>query len=157
MVFLSLRNSGLGEDRHSKFGTLKWPAMFLSRLHLVVNSAYSQHRLTITSASYWWKTERDVIIPPIHVPACTLLSLPPLNPARGSGSTVISSSGSGQNTKIFVSAFWCWNCTFSHLHDGPAHVVQWSNHLGAMCSRAWRSQWPSIDSSLRLLKKNYFK
>ena len=30
----------------------------------------------------------------------------------------------------------------------PAHVVQWSNHLGAMCSRAWRSQWPRIDSSL---------
>jgi len=31
---------------------------------------------------------------------------------------------------------------------GPAHVVQWSNHLGAICSRAWRSQWPRIDSSL---------
>jgi len=30
----------------------------------------------------------------------------------------------------------------------PAHAVQWSNHLGAMCSRAWRSQWPRIDSSL---------
>jgi len=30
----------------------------------------------------------------------------------------------------------------------PAHVVQWSNHLGAMCSRARRSQWPRIDSSL---------
>jgi len=30
----------------------------------------------------------------------------------------------------------------------PAHVVQWSNHLGAVCSRAWRSQWPRIDSSL---------
>jgi len=29
-----------------------------------------------------------------------------------------------------------------------AYVVQWSNHLGAMCSRAWRSQWPRIDSSL---------
>jgi len=42
---------------------------------------------------------------------------------------------------------------------GPAHVVQWSNHLGAMCSRAWCSQWPRIDSSLghcervRLLKR----
>jgi len=21
-----------------------------------------------------------------------------------------------------------------------AHVVQWSNHLGAMCSRAWRAR-----------------
>ena len=30
----------------------------------------------------------------------------------------------------------------------PAHVVQWSNHLGTMCSRAWRSQWPKIDLSL---------
>jgi len=29
-----------------------------------------------------------------------------------------------------------------------AHVVQWSNHLGTMCSRSWRSQWPRIDSSL---------
>ena len=34
------------------------------------------------------------------------------------------------------------------VYDCPAHVVQWSNHLGAMCSRAWRSQWPRIDSSL---------
>jgi len=32
--------------------------------------------------------------------------------------------------------------------NGPAHAVQWSNHLGAMCSRAWRSQWLRIDSSL---------
>jgi len=22
----------------------------------------------------------------------------------------------------------------------PAHVVRWLNHLGAMCSRAWRAQ-----------------
>jgi len=34
--------------------------------------------------------------------------------------------------------------------SGPAHVVQWSNHLGTMCSRAWCSQWPRIDSSLGL-------
>ena len=34
------------------------------------------------------------------------------------------------------------------IFSRPAHVVQWSNHLGAMCSRAWRSQWPRIDSSL---------
>ena len=34
------------------------------------------------------------------------------------------------------------------LEKSPAHVVQWSNHLGAMCSRAWRSQWLRIDSSL---------
>jgi len=32
--------------------------------------------------------------------------------------------------------------------NSPAYVVQWSNHLGTMCSRAWRSQWPRIDSSL---------
>jgi len=24
----------------------------------------------------------------------------------------------------------------------PARVVQWSNHLAAMCSRAWRAHWP---------------
>jgi len=41
----------------------------------------------------------------------------------------------------------------------PAHVVQWSNHLGAMCNRAWCSQWPRIERPrrVRLLKKNYFK
>jgi len=25
----------------------------------------------------------------------------------------------------------------------PAHVVQWSYHLGIMCSREWRAQWAS--------------
>jgi len=41
-------------------------------------------------------------------------------------------------------------CILSDYHSNPcpAHVVQWSNHLGAMCRRAWRSQWPRIDSSL---------
>jgi len=24
----------------------------------------------------------------------------------------------------------------------PARLVQWSNHLGAMCIRAWHGQWP---------------
>jgi len=24
----------------------------------------------------------------------------------------------------------------------PARAVQWSDHLGTMCSRAWRTQWP---------------
>jgi len=41
---------------------------------------------------------------------------------------------------------WIWTTTTWVLR--PAHVVQWSNHLGAMCSKAWRSQWPRIDSSL---------
>jgi len=33
----------------------------------------------------------------------------------------------------------------------PAHVVQWSNHLGSMCSRAWHTQWPwsGVQSELR--------
>ena len=39
----------------------------------------------------------------------------------------------------------------------PAHVVQWSNHLRAMCSRAWRSQWPRIDSSLGPGASAYYK
>jgi len=26
------------------------------------------------------------------------------------------------------------------LFDQPAHVVQWLDHLGAMCSSAWRAQ-----------------
>ena len=30
----------------------------------------------------------------------------------------------------------------------PAHVFQCVRHSDAMCSRAWRSQWPRIDSSL---------
>ena len=33
---------------------------------------------------------------------------------------------------------WCINLRVVR----PAHVVQWSSHLGAMCSRAWRSQRP---------------
>jgi len=37
----------------------------------------------------------------------------------------------------------------------PAHVVQWSSHLGAMRSRAWRSQWPRIDSRLGPGASNY--
>ena len=44
-----------------------------------------------------------------------------------------------------------------YLCHGPAHVVQWSNHLGAMCSRAWRSQWPRIDSSLGPSASAYYK
>jgi len=35
--------------------------------------------------------------------------------------------------------------TNTNRRVSPAHVVQWSNHLAAMCSRAWRSQWPRID------------
>ena len=44
-----------------------------------------------------------------------------------------------------------------YLLAGPAHVVQWSNHLGAMCSRAWLSQWPRIDSSLGRGASAYLK
>ena len=58
-------------------------------------------------------------------------------------------------TVTFASRWHChWPIAGTHftLHylkgSSPAHVVQWSNHLGAMCSRAWRSQWPRIDSSL---------
>ena len=36
----------------------------------------------------------------------------------------------------------------NYLRHGPAHVVQCVRHSDAMCSRAWRSQWPRIDSSL---------
>ena len=50
----------------------------------------------------------------------------------------------------YMTAYIC--CRFipttAFLALPSAHVVQWSNHLGAMCSRAWRSQWPRIDSSL---------
>jgi len=52
---------------------------------------------------------------------------------------------------IHLIAFACnTNCEqiVEQYHFCRAHVVQWSNHLGAMCSRAWRSQWPRIDSSL---------
>jgi len=75
-----------------------------------------------------------------------------------------------RDTRIGFFLDWCLQplgCTLYYigLSGGwalPMYVVQWSNHLGAMCSRAWRSQWPRIDSSLspwcvRLLKKNYLK
>jgi len=46
----------------------------------------------------------------------------------------------------------------------PARVVQWSNHLGAMCSRAWHAQWLRFGVRFELwhvwvwlLKSNYFK
>jgi len=43
------------------------------------------------------------------------------------------------------------------LNPTEVHVLQWSNHLGAMCSRAWRSQWPRIDSSLGQGVSAYWK
>jgi len=44
-----------------------------------------------------------------------------------------------------------------HCFSGPAHVVQWSSHLGAICSRVWRSQWPRIGPGhVRLLEKNSY-
>ena len=43
----------------------------------------------------------------------------------------------------------CVAHTSPHIEASvPAHVVQCVRHSDAMCSRAWRSQWPRIDSSL---------
>ena len=30
---------------------------------------------------------------------------------------------------------------------GPAFVAEWLTHSAAMCSRAWRTQWPEFDSA----------
>ena len=40
-----------------------------------------------------------------------------------------------------------------------AHVAQWSKHSGAVCSRAWCSQWPRFkpQPGRVCLPKNYFK
>jgi len=46
---------------------------------------------------------------------------------------------------LLSSAVYYHDYYYCYRHRWPAHVVQWSNHLGAMCSRAWRSQWPRID------------
>jgi len=35
-----------------------------------------------------------------------------------------------------------YNVKFNKVTNSPARVVQWSYHLGAMCSRACRAQWP---------------
>jgi len=36
-----------------------------------------------------------------------------------------------------------WTFFLSHEPcSGPAHVAGWSAHSAAMCSRAWRAQWP---------------
>jgi len=64
-----------------------------------------------------------------------------LNPRQVFDLTV---SGPQAGCVVPPSTYTCLLCQRS----GPAHVVQWSNHLGALCSRAWRSQWPRIDSSL---------
>ena len=56
-----------------------------------------------------------------------------------------------------VAVMWLlymWQVVCIFCSASPAHVVQWSNHLGAMCSRAWRSQWPRIDSSLKRIISN---
>ena len=37
---------------------------------------------------------------------------------------------------------WKYDWLYGARYALPARVVQWSNHLGAMCSRAWRAQWP---------------
>ena len=39
----------------------------------------------------------------------------------------------------------------------PALVAEWLMHSAAMCSRAWRAQWPGFDSARCIcLPKNYF-
>jgi len=39
----------------------------------------------------------------------------------------------------------------SHISK-PARVVQWLNHLGAMCRRAWRVKWPRSGTKKELSK-----
>jgi len=41
-----------------------------------------------------------------------------------------------------------WLCRLAVVPTWPAHVVQWSNHLSVMSSRAWRSQWQRFNSNL---------
>jgi len=39
-----------------------------------------------------------------------------------------------------------WQIYLSNVdpHPRPAHVAVWSAHSAAMCSRAWRAQWPGF-------------
>ena len=50
-----------------------------------------------------------------------------------------------------ISRVYCRATNLALINEGlwPARVVQWSDHLGAMCSRAWRAQWPQVRSSIR--------
>jgi len=85
--------------------------------------------------------------------ACTLFPADHTAAALPFGVQSAESCFSGQMVErrpvVFIVACWLL-CRWSIINwfSCPAHVVQWSNHLGAMCSRAWRSQWPRIDSSL---------
>ena len=71
--------------------------------------------------------------------------------SRTSAHNFLSYSASRQTDKRRWKHYCTPTCGRGHNlppFSSPAHVVQWSNHLGAMCSRAWRSQWPRIDSIL---------
>ena len=57
----------------------------------------------------------------------------------------------GESTKLFLKRgifywlryiFLCFWPLFS-----PAFVAEWLTHSAAMCSRAWRAQWPGFDSA----------
>jgi len=48
--------------------------------------------------------------------------------------------------------------TYCEPLQGPAHVAKSSAHSAAMCSRAWRAQWPRFapQPGCVCLPKNYF-
>jgi len=51
----------------------------------------------------------------------------------------------GQTSSLFRDVAKVLNyCNFYHTsaQQKPARVVQWSNDLCTMCSRAWHVQWP---------------
>jgi len=52
-----------------------------------------------------------------------------------------------------------YNVKFNKVTNSPARVVQWSYHLGAMCSRAWHAQWPQsgVQSELRPGKARLYR
>jgi len=42
----------------------------------------------------------------------------------------------------------CWQeWPILYTPPGPALVAEWLTHSAAMCSRAWRAQWPGFDSA----------
>jgi len=141
------RNQPCDVDRcnwHCRHSTERWNIHYVA----MARSFWQDGRYSCQTQSGWWferLLQYDWVA--VHWLWCKLIHVS----ASCVECALCMSSTDGLMWILTTSdSFWWWSGrTASVLEvDRPAHVVQWSNHLGAMCSRAWRSQWPRIDSSL---------
>jgi len=85
---------------------------------------------------------------------------------RGVALTYYRTQWTAEGSVFGAVSLWFFCLYMKYLRTGPACVVQWSYHLGAMSSRVWRAQCaagPAFKSSrglvrcVRLRKSNYLK